>query len=148
LAIPFTDQTLSPGAMADIHNQAFTRERPWTSEEFTLLIGQPNTRSLSLNRSFAVGRLILGELEILTLACAPSHQRQGNAFALLSELLAIASKEGGHSAFLEMAADNLAAKALYNKLEFELVGRRSDYYKRKDGIRCDALVLRKRLILS
>jgi len=47
-----------------------------------------------------------------------------------------------------MAADNLAAKALYNKLEFELVGRRSDYYKRKDGIRCDALVLRKRLILG
>ena len=134
--------------MADIHNQAFTRERPWTSEEFTLLLGQPNTRSFSLNRSFAVGRLILGELEILTLACAPSHQRQGHASALLLKFLEMASKEGGHSAFLEVASDNLAAIALYNKFAFEQVGCRTDYYKRRDGTCCDALTLQKHLIIG
>lgn len=143
---PLYDQNLSPDKMSAIHKRAFIQERPWTSEEFGALINQPGIRIFGLNHCFVVGRLILDELEILTLACAPSYQRQGIASVLLTKLLSVASKEGGHSAFLEMAADNLTAKALYNKFGFELVGGRSDYYKRKDGSCCDALLLRKSLL--
>jgi ribosomal-protein-alanine N-acetyltransferase len=142
------DCILSADEMAIIHEQAFTEERPWTSEEFENLISQSSTRSLAIARCFVLGRFILGELEILTFACAPLDRRQGYASALLLKLLAMASREGGHSAFLEVAADNLAAIALYHKFAFEQVGCRTNYYKRRDGTRCDALTLRKQPITS
>ena len=140
------DYILSADEMAGVHEQAFVEERPWTSEEFENLISQSSTRSLSIARCFVLGRFVLGELEILTFACAPLDRRQGYASALLLRLLAMVSREGGHSAFLEVAADNLAAIALYNKFAFEQVGCRTNYYKRRDGTRCDALTLRKQPI--
>ena len=140
------DYILSAHEMAGIHEQAFADERPWTSEEFENLISQSNTRSLSVAQCFVLGRFVLGELEILTFACAPLDRRQGHASALLLKFLEMASKEGGHSAFLEVASDNLAAIALYNKFAFEQVGCRTDYYKRRDGTCCDALTLQKHLI--
>ena len=143
-----SDYILSADEMAGIHEQAFAEERPWTSEEFENLISQSSTRSLAIARCFVLGRFILGELEILTFACAPLDRRQGHASALLLKFLAMASKEGGHSAFLEVASDNLAAITLYNKFAFEQVGCRTDYYKRRDGTRCDALALQKQLITS
>jgi ribosomal-protein-alanine N-acetyltransferase len=44
--------------------------------------------------------------------------------------------------FLEVAEDNLAARALYDGAGFAVAGRRRDYYGHADGSRSDALVLR------
>ena len=148
MAILSGDYILSADEMAGIHQQAFGEERPWTLREFENLISQSSTRLLSVAQCFVLGRFVLDELEILTFACAPLDQRQGYASALLMKLLEMASKEGGSSAFLEVASDNLAAIALYNKFAFEQVGCRTNYYKRSDGTRCDALTLRKQPITS
>ena len=56
-----------------------------------------------------------------------------------------AAKRGCESLFLEVAADNDAAIALYKKQGFETVGRRAGYYARSDHPAVDAIVLRKRL---
>ena len=68
--------------MAQIHKDAFVLERPWTAEEFDNLAAQSNIKILSVADCFVFGRLTLDELEILTVACSPSEQRQGYAFML------------------------------------------------------------------
>tara|TARA_B100001059_G_C17574010_1_gene446429 strand:- start:70 stop:468 length:399 start_codon:yes stop_codon:yes gene_type:complete len=132
--------------MAQIHREAFVLERPWTAEEFDHLAAQPSSKILSVADCFVFGRLTLEELEILTIACSPSEQRQGYAFMLMMELLSITKKEGGHSVFLEVAADNIAARALYRRLGFDQAGCRKNYYKRRNGLSCDAFLLKKSLI--
>ena len=132
--------------MAQIHKDAFVLERPWTAEEFDHLAAQPSSKILSVADCFVFGRLTLEELEILTIACSPSEQRQGYAFMLMMELLSITKKEGGHSVFLEVAADNIAARALYRRLGFDQAGCRKNYYKRRNGLSCDAFLLKKSLI--
>ena len=132
--------------MAQIHREAFVLERPWTAEEFDHLVAQPSSKILSVAACFVFGRLTLEELEILTIACSPSEQRQGYAFMLMMELLSVTKKEGGHSVFLEVAADNIAARALYRRLGFDQVGCRKNYYKRGNGFSCDAFLLKKSLI--
>jgi len=94
---------------------------------------------------FAMGRLVLDALEILTVACAVDAQRRG--LARLEMLLPCEASAvlGARSVFLEVAADNMPALGLYKSLEFEQVGRRSGYYQRRDGTKCDALILRKSL---
>ena len=47
--------------------------------------------------------------------------------------------------WLEVAVDNAAAVALYEKAGFETTGRRPRYYARPSGERVDALLMRRLL---
>jgi ribosomal-protein-alanine N-acetyltransferase len=84
-----------------------------------------------------------GECEILTLAVRPAERRQGVATALLRAAFATASEGSVKSCFLEVAADNRAARNLYAREGFAPVGRRKAYYRRASGARVDALVMRR-----
>lgn len=88
---------------------------------------------------FVLWRRIADEGEILSLAAAPGARRSGAAKALLAEVVLAAEAMRLKALFLEVRADNVAARALYEKARFEIVGRRRRYYR--DG--SDALVLRR-----
>ena len=88
---------------------------------------------------FVLWRRIVDEGEILSLAVAPGARRSGAAKALLAEIVLAAEAMRLKALFLEVRADNAAARALYQKARFEIVGRRRRYYR--DG--SDALVLRR-----
>lgn len=77
------------------------------------------------------------EAELLNLGVAPSARRRGVAEALLAALREAAAGE----IFLEVAATNAPAIALYNKLDWEQVAIRNGYY---DHGRTDAVVMKKR----
>jgi ribosomal-protein-alanine N-acetyltransferase len=47
--------------------------------------------------------------------------------------------------FLEVAEDNAPALTLYERFGFVKVGERAGYYRRADGTRATALVMRKLL---
>ena len=47
--------------------------------------------------------------------------------------------------FLEVAKDNASALALYERFGFVKVGERAGYYRRADGTRATAVVMRKSL---
>ena len=132
---------MTPDEMATIHVLAFVDERPWNVAEFDDLLGQDGVFSLSEGPSFAVCRQVLDETELLMLATHPEHRRQGLAASLCAAWLDKAQSQGATRAFLEVASDNLAARALYEALGFEEAGRRKAYYTRKSMPAADALTM-------
>ena len=92
---------------------------------------------------FLVLRVAADQAEIITLGVVPSARRTGIATALLSAAEAEAADQGAVKVFLEVAADNAAARALYQKAGYRRIGCRPRYYLRRDQSRVDALVLSK-----
>jgi ribosomal-protein-alanine N-acetyltransferase len=91
---------------------------------------------------FVLARVHAGEVEIMTLCVAPSFRAAGQGKLLLTAALAEAAARQAGEVFLEVAADNAAALALYGRAGFAEVGRRSGYYARGSG-RVDALMMKK-----
>lgn len=83
---------------------------------------------------------VADEAELQNLAVLPACRRHGVAQALLDALFAEARKRGCNSVFLEVAAGNDGAQALYRKNGFAPVGRRPGFYRGED-----ALLMRKEL---
>jgi ribosomal-protein-alanine N-acetyltransferase len=85
------------------------------------------------------------ECEILTLGVVPARRRAGIGTALLASIIEGARCRGAHTLFLEVAEDNVVARALYTAYGFVQIGRRTNYYRRLSGL-VDALVLRLLLV--
>ena len=90
---------------------------------------------------FALARDLGEECEILSLGVMQEFRRRGAGQALLKAVMAEAARLGRPSVVLEVAADNGAARALYDGAGFVAVGHRPRYYRRGNEI-IDALILR------
>ena len=128
--------------MARIHAAAYRLDRPWSHAEFSGLMDSPHVIALGDDRAFLLARIIADEAEVLTIATHPDHRRQGLAHALLARFHAAAQAKGAVTAFLEVAADNAPARALYLSAGYAQAGLRRGYYDRADGPAADALILR------
>lgn len=91
---------------------------------------------------YAVLLAALDEVELLTLALARSHQGRGLGRHCLGWLQAQVRQQGGRSLFLEVATANAPALGLYQRMGFETLGRRRNYYRAADGRHDDAWVMR------
>ncbi len=122
--------------------------RPWTAAEFAALLSDPlvHLSADEANRAFALGRSLAGEAELLTLATDPAFRRMGLARDLLGRFEREGWRRGARTAHLEVAADNLAAIALYDGAGWHEVGRRRAYYQAPARPPIDALVMRKPLV--
>ncbi|HEY8947692.1 MAG TPA: ribosomal protein S18-alanine N-acetyltransferase [Rhizomicrobium sp.] len=125
--------------LADIHARAFARG--WGSQSLKALLSGPGVSAFLMEDDeicgFILVRVAADEAEILTIAVGPDRRQKGLGSGLL-EHAALAAREGGAShMFLEVAAQNLPARNLYEKYGFREVGRRKAYYEDGD----DALVL-------
>ena len=136
---------MTPAVMAALHRAGFTQSRPWTEAEFTGLLAVPSTFACGDARGFALVRVGADEAELLTLTTHPEHRRQGVARALMDQWQARASAQGATRAFLEVAADNTPALALYAQAGFQRAGLRRAYYARPQGIAADAVVMTRAL---
>ena len=138
-------------ALAQAHARSFAPA--WSASDIATLLAAPGGFATAARAAddpdrvtgFLLARAIAGEAEILTLAVDPAHRRQGVARALLEASAGVATAAGAETMFLEVAADNDAAVALYQSAGFQPVGRRRGYYARADGPAVDALVLRRAL---
>ena len=130
---------MTPDALASLHRVAFTQERPWAASEFADLLTNPHVEIVTHPHGFAMTCTVAGESELLTLAVNPAHQRKGIGRALVTQWL---SASAAREAFLEVAADNTAACALYISMGFAEAGRRPSYYARKNAAAADAIVMR------
>jgi len=133
---------MTPSEVAEIYAAAFPLSRPWSVSEVDALLRSPGTFLVFHESAFAIGRVVTGEAEIITLACAPADQRRGFGKAVLAKFEGRARDAGATHAFLEVAADNDAGRAMYSSAGYAASGRRPGYYQR-GGVAIDALILRK-----
>jgi ribosomal-protein-alanine N-acetyltransferase len=134
------------GALSLAHARSF--ESPWSAADIASLLESPGVFAMAARNGdalcgFILARAIAGEAEILTLAVDPERRRLGVARALLQAAIGAAQAAGAESLFLEVAADNAPAMALYAGAGFEPAGRRRGYYARPGVQPVDAIVLRR-----
>lgn len=132
-----------------LHREAFEPmgERGWSRADIAGLLASPGVAGLLLMEAgadigLAICRIVAGEAELLTIAVDPAHRRRGAARQLLGAVVESVEAGGARTLFLEVAADNPAALALYRSMGFQPVGRRAAYYPRRDRSAADALVMR------
>lgn len=135
---------MTPEHLARLHAATFLHERPWQVAEFADLLASPLVTLYPHAHGFALTRRVADESELLTLAVDPDHQRQGIARHLLIQWLNDCAS-GVSIALLEVAADNIPARALYRDLGFEVIATRRGYYKRKGAKSMDAEIMRREI---
>lgn len=136
---------MTPEALAETHQAAFDDDRPWQAGEFALLLGQKGVILAGDTDSYVLARVTADEAEILTLATHPSCRREGRAQKALAQCMIAAREAGATRLFLEVAADNAPARALYTAAGFVEAGRRKGYYVRKGATAIDAIIMQRDL---
>lgn len=121
---------------AAVHAGCF--ESAWNEAAMAEILAMPGSfGALALVGDQPVGLVIVlavaTEAEILTLAVLPKFRRRGMASRLLAWAIDRLSGSGSQRLLLEVAEDNVAARALYGKLGFAQVGHRPSYYRRLAG---------------
>ncbi|MBD3678656.1 MAG: ribosomal protein S18-alanine N-acetyltransferase [Rhodobacteraceae bacterium] len=136
---------MTPDDLAQLHAAAFEFPRPWSAAEFASLLDGAGTFLVTEPGGFALGRAIAGEAELLTIAVDPGARRQGLGARLMQTFESEARTRGAETAFLEVAATNAPAIALYHRAGFAETGRRRGYYRLPDGKPVDACLFSKQI---
>jgi len=139
-------------AVSRLHREDFAR--PWTDGEFAALLDQDTVFGFAAREigrpgsgmaGFVLARLAADEAEILTVAVARAHRREGLGRELMDAVLRQLHADRAAALFLEVDETNAAALALYRRLAFREVARRPGYYAHKDAPKTGALVMRRDL---
>lgn len=136
---------------AAIHAASFAY--PWREADFEQLFTAPGTFADGAVEAkdenlagFVLSRVAAGEAEILTLAVAPEWRRRGIASNLLAPHISGLAAIQVTRLFLEVGAENTAARALYANFGFAEVGERKAYYRTGGAEMAGALVMRRDLL--
>ena len=97
--------------------------------------GTPHVGNIA---GFLVARHVAHEIEILNFAIRPDARRHGSGAALLECALSWARTFSAEQAILEVRSANATALRFYDRHQFQIVGRRRNYYVAPND---DALLL-------
>jgi ribosomal-protein-alanine N-acetyltransferase len=130
--------------LARLHAQCF--DEAWDEAAFTTFLRDALAFGLlgaisGEVRAFILIRVAADESELLSAATLSQSRRSGLAQALIQAGCAEAHRKGARSIHLEVATDNDAALALYQKAGFAVAGSRPSYYPRAGGKSADAVIL-------
>jgi ribosomal-protein-alanine N-acetyltransferase len=123
----------------------------WSPQSMTEVLRTPGTFGFLAEidaappMALALARVAADEAELLTIGVAGGWRRAGIARRLLASVIAEARARGARRLFLEVAENNHAARGLYERESFRVVGRRDGYYARIGGAPIDALTMRREL---
>jgi ribosomal-protein-alanine N-acetyltransferase len=139
--------------LAEIHGEVFVRA--WDAHDLAEMLARRNVFALALRREspfgwrrvtgFVLVRTAADEAEILTVAVRPGHRGRGYGHQLMEEALRRLYRERIAACFLEVDENNAAALALYKRLGFSEVGKRTGYYPSSGEGQGTALVMRLQL---
>jgi ribosomal-protein-alanine N-acetyltransferase len=140
----------SSDLLAALHAECFVDD-PWDAEAMRQVLAMPGAFGIVAvdeasgePRGFLLGQALVGQCEVLALGVLEPARRGGIGRLLLERVLADAAA-ACQTVFLEVAEDNMPARALYAAAELTVVGRRPAYYRRRDGGLVAALQLRQGL---
>lgn len=139
--VPMTADHVS--AIAQLEQLCFSD--PWSENSVASELQNPLSLWLTaIEGESVVGYIgsqsVMGESDMMNVAVCPEVRRRGIAQSLIEALVQALQEKGNHCLTLEVRASNSAAIALYEKLGFQEVGRRRNYYRNPKE---DALILRK-----
>jgi tRNA threonylcarbamoyl adenosine modification protein YeaZ len=136
--------------MSALHAECF--EDAWSADDIARLMAVPGAIALialvapEINpdrpAGFVLARRAADEAEIISIGTGSAFRRRGVARALVGGLTKKLKAAGARSLFIEVAARNDSAQALYRALGFTAAGVRRGYYAQgRDGAE-DAIVMR------
>jgi len=117
----------------------------WSESFFFKIFLEKNVFFISLNRpldGYLIARKTLDEYEVLTLATDINKRRRGIGTLLLKKLINLAKKDKVLRIILEVSENNIAAVRMYEKLGFEKISKRKNYYNNSEGF-SDAYIMEK-----
>ncbi len=122
-------------ALAGLEQAAFTD--PWTPAQLdAALTGPGGVGWVAVSGTeperllgHLIGRIVVDQGEILSVAVSPGDRRGGIGSALLDQALDTMRARGVTGVWLEVRAGNLGAQALYRSRGFAATGRRRGYYE-------------------
>lgn len=131
---------------AAIHAQFFAHS--WSVNDFESMIASAAIFGVAAVKpakpgfaGFILVRRAADEAEILTLAVAKAHHKQGIGKQLLAHQSEILRRYGVRRLFLEVDEGNSAARRLYDQSGFTQAGTRPAYYRNAKGQTSNALIL-------
>ena len=134
-----------PGIMA-IETRAYVF--PWTAGIFRDCIRAGYCCYVIENNGEIVAYVVMSvgarEAHILNICVSPERRGAGYGAILMDKMMGIARRLQADTMFLEVRPSNEAARRLYDKLGFNEIGIRNNYYPAERG-REDALLLAKQL---
>ena len=129
-------------AVMDIESHAY--DFPWTQGIFRdcLRVGYCCWcyENDGLIQGYGVMSVAAGESHILNITVRPESQRQGIGGKLMKHFLQLARRHDADTVMLEVRPSNVSAIRLYEKMGFNEIGVRRNYYPADEG-REDALLL-------
>lgn len=107
---------------------------PWSEADFCYLLADRDASCLGLLHrgeliGYALGYFACRDFHLANLAVDLARRNQGWAKQLLERILRLAAEQGASRCALEVRSANRAARALYCKAGFRIVGRRVAYYR-------------------
>ena len=136
---------MTPEEMAAIHARAMAVPPPWSAPTLAGFRAAPDAVFVHEENSFALGRIIVGEAELLTIAVDPEAQRRGLGRACLRRFIDTCRTRGASRILLEVAETNVGARALYRSQGFTEDGHRKGYYRTANAHTIDAILMSMRL---
>jgi ribosomal-protein-alanine N-acetyltransferase len=135
-------------AVAGIEANAY--EFPWTVGIFRDCLRAGYECWVLADDMRAIGYAVLsvaaGEAHLLNVCVAPSHSGHGHGTRLVRRMIDLARWHRAERMFLEVRPSNARAIALYDRIGFNEIGRRPNYYPARRG-REDAIVMAIELLL-
>ncbi len=131
--VPFIDRDPPVHELARLETRCFTDA--WDEASLTRLLNNAHVGAWCLRDpdDRPVGILIFqaveGEAEVLRIGIDPSIQRNGLGRRLLGVFVKYCRGRRFSRVVLEVRRSNSPARALYDSMGFELLGRRVDYYR-------------------
>lgn len=145
-------------AIMEVMQAAFDPQfrEAWNRRQISNALVLPSTHALIVNSQgesfeegtaqtpagFLLSRHAADEEELLLIAVLPELRGRGLGQILIDQLFAAAKARGVATIFLEMRRGNPAVH-LYQKVGFEPIGERRNYYKTSDGKLIDAITFAK-----
>ena len=113
-------------------------QRPWDRLSLEFALCCHNARNYAIKPTegkscgpfiaYAFLRLLGDEVHLQKVAVTPAWRGQGVASWLLERCFTLSAERGARSAHLEVRPSNIPAVEFYQKLGFELAGKRPEYY--------------------